>query len=209
MRLHRILAGALLAAAAAAGPAAFAQTLVSHTTPVVLTDDGASGLAGLFGNVFAGPGAASYDFADTYVLAIDHPAGFTVGGALTSLYTRLSPGVGQPTESVKDLRIDQFGLYAYANGQLGAEVVGGRRIDTGTSYWGVYDPIERWALGGGWNLEPGSYAVVVRGAVTGNFGGSYAGSVAIVPVPEPQAWAMLLAGLGVAGSLARRRRGQA
>jgi hypothetical protein len=207
MKLHTIVAGALLAIAAAGAPAVHAQTALQHSAPVVLNEDGAGGLSGRFGNVFAAPASAPYSFVDTFVLAIDHPLnGFTVRGALTSLYTRLSPGVGQPTESVKDLRIDRFGLYAYANGQLGAQVALGHAMDGG-SMDGEDDMNERWYFDSGWNIEPGTYAVVVAGAVTGNMGGSYAANVAILPVPEPQAWAMLLGGLGALGALARRRRG--
>lgn len=205
MKLHTIVASAMLAAAAVAGPAAHAQTALQHSAPVVLNDDGAGGLSGRFGNVFAAPSSAPYSFVDTFVLAIDHPAGFTVRGSLTSLYTRLSPGVGQPTESVKDLRIDQFGLYAYDNGQLGAQIAQGHRVEGG-SMDGEEDMNERWTFDSGWNIEPGTYAVVIGGAVVGNFGGSYAANVAILPVPEPQTWAMMLAGLGAAGAFARRRR---
>jgi hypothetical protein len=71
---------------------------------------------------------------------------------------------------------------------------------------GEEDLNERWTFDSGWNIEPGTYAVVIGGAVVGNFGGSYAANVAILPVPEPQTWTMMLAGLGAAGAFARRRR---
>ena len=35
---------------------------------------------------------------------------------------------------------------------------------------------------------------------------SYSGVVAVTPVPEPETYAMLLAGLGVMGAIARRRK---
>lgn len=50
------------------------------------------------------------------------------------------------------------------------------------------------------------YSFVVAGDVTGSLGGSYAGLVAAVPVPEAETYAMMLAGLGLVGLMARRRR---
>lgn len=57
------------------------------------------------------------------------------------------------------------------------------------------------------NLAPGAYFYKVAGQVTGPSGGSYLLSSSLTPVPEPGSLAMLMAGLGVVGLLARRRRG--
>lgn len=52
-------------------------------------------------------------------------------------------------------------------------------------------------------LSPAAtYTLVVSGGGTG----SYSGSVMLSPVPEPETYAMMLAGLGVMGFIARRRR---
>ena len=48
---------------------------------------------------------------------------------------------------------------------------------------------------------PGSYELKIEGSGTG----SYFGNIVISPVPEPQTYAMLLAGLGLVGFSARRR----
>lgn len=56
-------------------------------------------------------------------------------------------------------------------------------------------------------LAAGAYFYKVTGNVDGPFGGSYLLSSHLTPVPEPKAYAMLLAGLGVVSLLARRRRG--
>jgi hypothetical protein len=69
----------------------------------------------------------------------------------------------------------------------------------------------------GWSLASllphhgGSFAFVVKGTAVGNFGGTYLGTLSTIvphaqPVPEPETYALLLAGLGVVGFVARRRR---
>ena len=53
---------------------------------------------------------------------------------------------------------------------------------------------------------PGSYTLTVAGSKTSLASGSYAGNVTISPVPEPETYAMILAGLGLLGFAARRRK---
>jgi len=56
------------------------------------------------------------------------------------------------------------------------------------------------------NLSPGDYYYEITGMATGSSGGFYSISSTISPVPEPETYALLLAGLGVVGSLYRRRK---
>lgn len=53
-------------------------------------------------------------------------------------------------------------------------------------------------------LNAGSYYYLVSGTGTGVGGGVYA-LVSTIPVPEPDTYAMLLAGIGMLGVMARRR----
>ena len=54
---------------------------------------------------------------------------------------------------------------------------------------------------------PGNYRLNVQGSETNPLlSASYAGNIAISPVPEPETYAMLLAGLGLIGYSARRRK---
>lgn len=53
---------------------------------------------------------------------------------------------------------------------------------------------------------PGNYSLNVAGNKTGTRTGSYAGNIAVSPVPEPGIYAMMLAGLGLLGFSARRRK---
>lgn len=50
----------------------------------------------------------------------------------------------------------------------------------------------------------GSYYLNVSGLTRGSMGGAYSGGISATP--EPETYAMLLAGLGVMGAIARRRR---
>ena len=49
------------------------------------------------------------------------------------------------------------------------------------------------------------YYFTVSGNATGSLGGQYVFAVSTLPVPEPETYAMLLAGLGIVGAVARRR----
>ncbi|MED5620134.1 FxDxF family PEP-CTERM protein [Ideonella sp. BN130291] len=55
-------------------------------------------------------------------------------------------------------------------------------------------------------LTAGSYYYQITGNATGTHGGFYSITSTVTPVPEPETYAMLLAGLGVVGSLYRRRK---
>lgn len=59
-------------------------------------------------------------------------------------------------------------------------------------------------LAGSNTLPAGFYQLKVSGT-TVNGQASYGGNIVATPVPEPETYAMLLAGLGVVGFLARRR----
>lgn len=55
----------------------------------------------------------------------------------------------------------------------------------------------------------GTYTIVVEGiGITGSTA-SYGGNVVAIPVPEPETYAMMLAGLGAIGFLVARRRNRA
>lgn len=56
------------------------------------------------------------------------------------------------------------------------------------------------------NLSAGTaYRFLVTGDVAGTIGGGYAGVLLAAPIPEADTYAMMLAGLGLVGFMARRR----
>lgn len=55
-------------------------------------------------------------------------------------------------------------------------------------------------------LTTGSYHLNVYGEATGTKGGDYNGAISISPVPETEAYSMMIFGLGLIGFVARRRR---
>lgn len=85
-------------------------------------------------------------------------------------------------------------LYA---GDVGAgTLVGSYEFDGTTgSTWHTYNA-----------LTSGNYYYEIQGEATGSQGGFYSITSTVAPVPEPETYAMLLAGLGVVGSLYRRRK---
>jgi MYXO-CTERM domain-containing protein len=66
------------------------------------------------------------------------------------------------------------------------------------------NPTDSWSLSA-YGLASGYYVLKVNGQVMGAGGGAFGGDLTVSPVPEPQAWGMLLAGLGLLGMAARRQ----
>ncbi|MDN3921878.1 FxDxF family PEP-CTERM protein [Roseateles violae] len=96
----------------------------------------------------------------------------------------------------------------------------GALVATGITFgsFGVYDETGTTALfsaafggttakSGTWLLDPGTYVYAIGGLASASAGYVLtSATVGVAAVPEPETYAMLLAGLGVVGFLARRRR---
>jgi hypothetical protein len=54
----------------------------------------------------------------------------------------------------------------------------------------------------------GNYYLTVAGQAIGIGGGAYHGNALLAPIPEPETYALMLAGVGVVAFLLRRRNGQ-
>ena len=132
-----------------------------------------------FGNLIPG-GNAGATFSDRFNFTT------SVMGDLTADLFSIS---GNPRNG---LDITGFSLYSGSG-----ELLGGTQLSTGaTDAWSLsYD-----------NLAAGSYYVMVNGSVLSNAAGKYYANIALAPVPEPETYAMMLAGLGLLGFTARRRK---
>lgn len=132
-------------------------------------------------------------FWDDYYFTI--PAGFA--NSVTSTIT---------ADSALGLSNLQARLYMGNTHQTGAVVPG-----TLLSAWGttvVYSPTvsATTVVLNPLSLAAGTYTLQIRGTVFGTSGGSYAGVLNLTnPVPEPETYTMLLAGLGLMGFMARRK----
>lgn len=135
--------------------------------------------AGFFGGLFTG-GNAGATFADRFSFTT------TSTGDLTADLVSLSGN------AKNGLDITGFSLF-----DASGSILGGTQLSTGlTDQWSLsYD-----------NLTAGTYYVQVSGSVLSNASGKYYADIALAPVPEPETYGMMLAGLGVVGFMARRRK---
>jgi hypothetical protein len=190
MKLKSLVLSALVAGAAFASQGAAAQA-IDRSVPLVTVGDGVGGFNAHFGDTFAASTAGT-TFSDIFTFNIGTP--FDVASSVTSSYLN--------TPLTKDLLITGFSLYRYdpaTMAVLGTAIAGINETGFGSH------PTDSWSLST-YNLTNGSYALKVDGRVLGAGGGAFGGDLVVSAVPEPQSWAMLLAGLGMVGMAARRKR---
>jgi hypothetical protein len=192
MKPISFLLTSLVAGTACLVQGAGAQTIV-RSTLVVAMDDRLRGFNAHVGDSFAASAVGS-TFSDIFTFDAGIP--FDAAASVTSSYLN--------NPFTKDLLITGLSLYRYdpvTMAVLGTAIAG---IDIGG--FGSR-PVDAWTLSG-FGLASGDYALKIDGRVVGAGGGAFGGDLAIAPVPEPDAWGMLLGGLGsfsIAG-LARHRR---
>jgi hypothetical protein len=189
MKLKPLVLSALIAGAAFASQGAAAQA-IDRSVPLVTAGDGVGGFNAHFGDTFTASTVGS-TFADVFTFNVGST--FDAAASVTSSYLN--------TPQTKDLLITGFSLYRYDPATmaiLGTAVAGINETGFGSH------PTDSWSLSA-FDLSSGYYALQVNGQVLGAGGGAFGGDLTISPVPEPQAWAMLLAGLGMVGMTARRK----
>lgn len=170
-----LIAAIVLATASLGSTAAFAADISTPPQALTFVDTSA-----FFGDAFA-MGNASNTFADHFT--------FSVTGVPTNLDAIVSS-----ISRTASTGLDITGLSLYGSG--GTLISAGAMMSTG--------PIDVWTLTSN-NLAVGNYYVQVNGTLVSATSGSFGGAIMLAPVPEPETYGMMLAGLGLVGFLARRR----
>lgn len=201
--LKAAIFGALIASAGMAPVAYAAHSSTSQT--LVLESDGAGGFnSSSFGASFGASYAPVTVAGSTTLSTFNNKFTFTIAesydasGSLSAPFT-----VTRANVLSKDLRIDSFDVY---NAATGLVVIGGdRKLPT----TGASREEDAWFLPSSASLTAGNYYLQVTGAVLGTAGGNYSNTFELTPavsaVPEPETYAMLLAGLGLVGFVGRRK----
>lgn len=190
MKLKSLVLSALIAGAAAVSQGAAAQA-IDRTVPLVTAGDGVGGFNAHFGDTFTASTVGS-TFTDIFTFNIGTP--FDASASVTSSFLN--------TPQTKDLLITSFSLYRYDPGTmavLGTAIAGINETGFGSH------PTDSWSLSS-YGLTSGYYALRVDGRVLGTGGGAFGGDLTVSPVPEPATYGMLLAGLGLLGVAATRRK---
>ncbi|MRW88440.1 PEP-CTERM sorting domain-containing protein [Duganella sp. FT80W] len=187
MKIKNIVLASMIAGASLFGASAFAAT-VGKTVTVNLDSDGEGGYNAHFGNNFSSVNSSN-SFTDKYLFTLT--TNYDSSASLTSSYLKSS--------TIKDLLITGLSIVQY-------DPVTNAILNTYTGSNTTTGITDNWELSAS-GLSAGSYYVEVDGKVVGNGGGSYGSdlTIGVAAVPEPETYAMLVAGLGLMGFVARRK----
>ena len=168
----------MVLACASFGSAALAQDGIGNTPQALdLVDDTA-----FFGDSFM-EGNSGNSFADRFTFTVDNDIPMNMDAIVASVSRSADIG----------LDITALGVYDDTD----TLVATGSSLRTGAT--------DVWTVSGD-NLENGDYYIRVNGNLVSDDGASFGGAVMLMPVPEPEAYGMMLGGLGILGFLARRRK---
>ncbi len=173
-----LIAAVVLASASFGAPVAWAQTDVSSPPQALDLVDNSAFFSGSFE-----AGNSGTIFADRFTFTIADTVGLNLDAIVASVSRTAEVG----------LDITRFWLFE-GNDTL---------LSQGISLEGGATDV--WTVAGG-NLSAGDYYLRVNGTIVSDDGASFGGAMMLVPVPEPEAYGMLLGGLGILGFLARRRK---
>ena len=190
-----LIAGIVFATATFGSSAVMAQTtgggttnMIGNTPQVLDLTDG----SGFFGDTFAmnNNGAT---FADHFTFSVQGTSPMNFDAIVSSISRTADTG----------LDFSGLALYRVGGGTGTGGTAGDTLITSGTSL--QTGSMDVWTLSSD-NLQAGDYYLLVSGNLVSDTAGSFGGAVMMAPVPEPETYGMMLAGLGVLGFLARRRK---
>jgi len=179
-----LAAAALVVGSVAANAAVIDLGVITTLTPKSFSEY--VGI-GAFGNtyMFSLPanGGSGYDLSNTPVTIAPIPVVLPLGGTLNMAFTAIS---------------------VYSAGADNA--IGGSGANADTLLADLYNAAGQnsYSVALGPNAG-GTFFMNVVGFANGSLGGQYSGAISVTAVPEPESYAMLLAGLGVMGAIAVRR----
>lgn len=177
MNISKSLIAAVVLATASLGTGAYAAPIVTPPQALDLV-----GTSAFFGNSFD-INQMGDTFSDRFT--------FTVSGTPSNLDAIVS-SISRTASTGLD--ITALSLFTAADTLVKA----GTSLHSGM--------IDVWTLSTASPLVAGNYYLQVSGTMVSNTSGSYGGAMMLAPVPEPEALGMMLAGLGVVGFIAARRR---
>ena len=186
-----LIAGIVFATATFGSSAVMAQTTpatIGNTPQVLDLTDG----SGFFGDTFAmnNNGAT---FADHFTFSVTGTTGMNFDAIVSSISRTADTG----------LDFSALSLYRVGGGTGTGGTAGDTLVSTGASLQS--GSMDVWTLSSD-NLTAGDYYILVSGNLVSDTSASFGGAVMMAPVPEPETYGMMLAGLGVLGVLARRRK---
>ncbi|KLU38226.1 hypothetical protein AB595_04155 [Massilia sp. WF1] len=192
-----VIAGIVFATATFGSSAVMAQTTGGTTTMIGNTPqvlDLTAG-SGFFGDTFANNNMGA-TFADHFT--------FSVNGTTSSNFDAIISSISRSADTGLD--ISALSLYRVGGGTGTTGTGMDTLVSSGTSL--QKGAMDVWTLSSD-NLTAGNYYVLVSGNLVSDTSASFGGAVMMsptAPVPEPETYGMMLAGLGVLGFLARRRK---
>ncbi len=170
-----LLAAVVLATASLGASSAYAEDISSPAQALTIVDNSA-----FFGDAFAMNNNGD-TFMDQFTFSVTGPA-TSLDAIISSISRTAATG------------LDITGLSLYSG--AGALITSGTSVSTGIQ--------DIWTLSAD-SLANGNYYLQVSGSMVSDTSGAFGGSMMLNPVPEPETYGMMLAGLGVVGMLARRR----
>lgn len=175
----------LTAVAAMLAGASFAAN--ATTTPLGTV---ALGVPTTFSGVVQGSGTSIND-----LFTFDLAAGNTSSGySVVNIPLSFSGGEWNTALATLTLSSNADGIVGNADDQMLASAIWSQSPNSNDSLALAYDqPIT------------GHAYITITGVTDGGNGGIYSGAIAAAPIPEPETYAMLLAGLGLMGAVVRRR----
>lgn len=170
-----MLAAVVLATASLGASSAYADDISSPDQALTIVDNSAH-----FGDAFAMNNNGD-TFMDQFTFNVTGPA-TNLDAIISSISRTAATG----------LDITGLSLYSGAGALISAGTMGSTGIQ------------DIWTLSVN-NLTSGNYYLQVSGSMVSDTSGAFGGSMMLNPVPEPETYGMMLAGLSVVGMLARRR----